>query len=212
MPGVLFLVSGASGVGKSTVRAHLAPRLGTAFTALELRDLAPSEAISMRGRQETAELAAARAAELAPYRRHLLLAGDPVAPAELVAAPSAAHTGGVAVCLLDATPEAQSARLSGRGDDPALLAAHLGFARWMREHAHDPLPRLDVVTPGCAPGARWERIAGLVEHGQWYVHVVDTSARRPADVADVVESWIGRALADPDPDLVMHPRDHHPDR
>lgn len=202
---MLFLVSGASGVGKSTVRELVAPRLGPTFDAVELRDLAPTDAISVRWRQETADLAAVRAVELRPHGRHLLLSGDPVAPAELTAAPSASRAGGVAVCLLDASPDAQTRRLRGRGDDPALLDAHLGFAQWMREHARDPLPRLDVLTHDAAPGARWDRVARLVEDSAWHVTVVDTSDERPEDVADAVEAWITAALDDDR--LVMHPRD-----
>ena len=208
MAGVLFLVSGASGVGKSTVREHLTPRLGSAFTTVELRDLASIETICMRWRQETAEVAAARAAVLSARGQHLLLSGDPVAPAELIAAPSASRAGGVAVCLLDASPEAQTSRLTGRGDDPTLLDAHLGFSQWMREHARNPLPRLEVLTQDDpAPRARWERVTGLVERGQWHVHVVDTSERRPEDVANAVEAWIERALSDEE--LVMHPSGDH---
>lgn len=205
MAAVLFLVSGASGVGKSTVRERLAGRLGPVFTAVELRDLASTEASSMRWRQETAEIAAARAALLSGHGQHLLLCGDPVAPAEMVAAPSASRTGGTAVCLLDADTEAQTARLTGRGDDPALLEAHLGFGQWMREHADNPLPRLEILTQDSAPGARWDRITRLVERGQWRVHVVDTSHQGPKDVVNTVETWIAQALADDD--LVMRPED-----
>lgn len=203
---MLFLISGASGVGKSTVREHLAPRLGTAFDAVELSDLASTEAVSMRWRQETADLAAVRAAELHPQGRHVLLSGDPVAAAELVAAPAAPRSGGIAVCLLDADAHTQTERLTRRGDDPALLDAHLGFGQWMREHANDPLPRLDVLIPHGAPTARWDRVSSLVERGQWRVAVVDTSGRRPGEVADDVEAWLRRALVDDG--QVMYPSDN----
>lgn len=202
---MLFLVSGASGVGKSTVRRLLAPQLGAAFTAVELGDLDPTDAMSVRWRQETAEIAAARAAALHPRGGHLLLCGDPVAPAEVVSAPSATRTGGVAACLLDADPLSQATRLRARGDDPALLDAHLGFAGWMREHAVDPLPRLDVLTQDPAPGARWARVADLVDRGDWRVHVIDTAARDADGVADAVGTWIRTALADDG--LVMHLRE-----
>lgn len=72
--------------------------------------------------------------ELQAERRHLLLCGDPVAAGEVLAAPSAAELDGVAVCLLDLSPEAQTSRLAGRGDDPTLLADHHAFADWMRGH------------------------------------------------------------------------------
>ncbi|MEV0728124.1 hypothetical protein [Polymorphospora sp. NPDC050346] len=191
------------------MRKHLAPRLGAAFEAVELCDLAATDAVSMRWRQETAEIAAARAVELLTTGRHLLLSGDPVAPAELIAAPSAARAGGVAVCLLDADPHTQTARLTERGDDPALLELHLGFAQWMREHADDPLPRLDVLTQDAAPDARWDRVARLVEQDQWHVAVLDTSGQQPVQVADAVEQWIAAGMTEEH--LVMHPTDEaHP--
>lgn len=48
------------------------------------------------------------AVELQTRGRHLLLAGDPVQAAEVVAAPSSPQLDAVAVCLLDAGPEAQA--------------------------------------------------------------------------------------------------------
>lgn len=201
----MFLVSGASGVGKSTVREHLGPRLGPTFEAVELRDLAPTDAVSVRWRQETADLAAARAAQLQALDRHLVLCGDPVAPAELIAAPAASRAGGVAVCLLDANPEVQAARLAGRGDDLSLFEAHHGFAQWMREHASDPLPRLDVLTHHGAPDARWDRVERLVKRDRWRVTVLDTTGCDPTSVADAVEGWIGAALGDNT--MIMYPAD-----
>jgi hypothetical protein len=69
-----------------------------------------------------------RAVELEQSGRHLLLAGDPVAAGEAVAAPSAAALEGIACCLLDLSPQAQAQRLERRGDPPALTSRHQAFA------------------------------------------------------------------------------------
>jgi hypothetical protein len=57
-----------------------------------------------------------RAVELQSSGRHRLPAGDPIPAAEVVAAPSAPWLDAIAVCRLDATPEAQAERLVTRGD------------------------------------------------------------------------------------------------
>ena len=76
--GVLLLITGASGVGKSTVRELVAPELSPAVECVELLQLCwrPSS-MSRVWRQQTAEAAVRRAVELHACGRHLLLAGDP---------------------------------------------------------------------------------------------------------------------------------------
>jgi len=121
---MLLLITGASGVGKSTVRAVVAPELSPQVESVELRDLAPSIATRLGWRQQAAEIAVRRAVELQASGRHLLLAGDPVPAIEVIAAPSAPQLDALAVCLLDVSAEAQAARLAARGDDPTLLVHH----------------------------------------------------------------------------------------
>jgi energy-coupling factor transporter ATP-binding protein EcfA2 len=103
---MFLLITGASGVGKTTVRRLLAPALMPLVECVELTDLVPRPArITKVWRQQTAEVAVRRAIELQASDRHLLLAGDPVPAAEVVAAPSAPELDAIAVCLLDATPK-----------------------------------------------------------------------------------------------------------
>ena len=136
---MLLLITGASGVGKSTVRTIVAPELSPRVECVELLDLTPPpDAMTRVWRQQTAEVAVRRAVELQDAGRHLLLAGDPVPAAEIVAAPSAPELDAIAVCLLDASAKAQAERLAARGDDPALLVHHQAFAEWMRRQATDP--------------------------------------------------------------------------
>lgn len=201
---MLFLVSGASGAGKSTVRELLAPRLDADFEAVELKDLGPTENVTVQWRQKMAEVAARRAADIAPSGRHLVLSGDPVAAGEVIAAPSATDTGGIAVCLLDITPEAQTRRLTQRGDPQELFPLHLTFAQWMREHAVDPLSRSQAITDEGASGMQWDRLeAAHADHSLWRTHLIDTSTRTPQEVAALVHEWIHDALTNES--LVMHP-------
>lgn len=201
---MLFLVSGASGTGKSTVREMLTPSLGTDFEAIELRDLGTTENVTIQWRQEMAEAAAIRAAAIAPSGKHLLLSGDPVTAGEVVAAPSAAETGGIAACILDIAPSAQTHRLTQRGDPPELLPQHHAFAQWMREHATDPLSRSEVLTDQGSPEMRWGRLeAAHADRSLWRIHLIDTSTRSPHEVASLVSEWIHDALTNQA--LVMRP-------
>lgn len=90
---MLLLITGASGAGKSTVRAAIADQLFPLVECAELLDLTSApETMTKAWRQQAAELAVRRAIELQASGRHLLLAGDPVPAAEVVAADWRAHT------------------------------------------------------------------------------------------------------------------------
>lgn len=150
-------------------------------------------------RQKTAETAVRRAVELQASGRHLLLAGDPIAAIEVIAAPSAPELDAVAVCLLDADTEAQAARLTARGDDLTLLVRHQAFAEWMRRQASDPLYMTHVVSDHGWEEMRWERLGQLAE--SWRMHTIDTSQLSREQVADEVLAWCRRALAGDAPAL-----------
>ena len=193
---MLLLITGASGVGKSTIRTIVAPELSPQVECVELLDLTPApDAMTLAWRQRTAEVAVRRAVELQDAGRHLLLAGDPVPAAEVVAAPSAAELDAIAVCLLDASAEAQAQRLVERGDDPALLIYHQAFAEWMRRQAADPLYMTHVVSDGGWEGMRWERLEQVA--ADWSMHTIDTSDMTKREVADAVLDWCRRAFLDP---------------
>jgi len=197
---VLLLITGASGIGKSTVRAVVAPELSPAVECVELLDLTPPpEAMTRVWRQQTADVAVRRAVELQASGRHLLLAGDPVPAAEIVAAPSASGLDVIAVCLLDATPEAQAERLATRGDHPELLPHHQAFAEWMRSQASDPLHMTHVISDASWEEMRWERLEQLAP--TWRMHTIDTTHMTRSEVADAVLDWCRRALAGDAPAL-----------
>ena len=191
---MLLLITGASGVGKSTVRAVVAPELSSVVECVELLDLTPPpEAMTRVWRQQTAEMAVRRAVALQASGRHLLLAGDPVPAAEVVAAPSAPALDAIAVCLLDAAPQAQAERLAARGDPPALLPHHQAFAEWMRRQASDPLHMTHVVSEASWEEMRWERLEQLA--ADWRMHTIDTTHMTKRDVSDAVLDWCRHALA-----------------
>jgi hypothetical protein len=124
------------------------------------------------------------------------LSGDPVAAGEVLAAPSADALDGVAICLLDATPQAQAARLRRRGDHPATLAMHEAFADWMRGHARNPRHMPHVLTEHGWSEMRWERWTGMpAGDDRWQMELVDTSDRSREQVAEQVGAWHRRALA-----------------
>jgi hypothetical protein len=183
------------------VRAIVAPELAPAVEAVELLDLTSRpEAMTKHWRQQAAEVAVRRAVELQASRRHLLLAGDPVPAAEVVAAPSAPGLDAIAVCLLDAAPEVQAERLVARGgDQPALLPHHQAFAAWMRRQASDPLHMTHVVSDGGWAEMRWERLEQVAD--SWRIHTVDTTHMNRREVAEAVLAWCRRALAGDAPAL-----------
>jgi hypothetical protein len=200
---VLLLITGASGVGKSTVRALVAPELSPRVVSVELADLAPlPSSRTLTWRQQNAETAVRRAVELQAAGRHLLLAGDPVPAIEVIAAPSAPQLDAVAVCLLDASAEVQAARLTARGDDPTLLVHHQAFAEWMRGQASDPLHMAHVVSEDGWHEMRWERLEHLAD--SWRMHTINTSQLSREEVAAHALAWCRRALAGDAPVLQVN--------
>lgn len=199
---MFLLVTGASGAGKSTVRAAVEPELSPQVECVELAHLAPRPAApTLRWRQQTVEAAVHRAVELQDAGRHLLLAGDPVPAIEVIAAPSARQLDRVAVCLLDVSAEAQAERLAGRHDDPALLVHHQAFAAWMRRQAGDPLHMTEVVSIDGWDEMRWERLQRV--RGGWGMHTIDTTGLGRREVADRVLGWCRDALAGTSPALAV---------
>jgi broad-specificity NMP kinase len=193
---MFLLITGASGAGKTTVREAVAPALAPAVESVELRHLVPFPAVpTIAWRQQAAEAAVRRALELQADGRHLLLAGDPVAAGEVLAAPSADAVDGIAVCLLDVNAETQTERLAGRGYDSGLLRDNHAFAAWMRGHARDPRHMLDVLTTGGWEAMRWDRLsAANLADGSWGMELIDTSSLTRDQVAAEVLAWCERAV------------------
>ena len=191
---MLLLVTGASGVGKTTARFHATTLLDPSFVAVELAHLGPIPPVpTVRWRQQQVEVAVRRAIELAKEGRHLLLAGDPIPAGEVLAAPSADHVD-VAVCLLDADARSQSERLDARQDPPEIRHLHHGFADWMRVHAVDPSYVPEAVTNDSWEEMVWDRWVGRRSGPEWAMTVVDTSTMAGEEVGSAVADWCRRAV------------------
>jgi hypothetical protein len=188
---VLLLIAGASGAGKTSVREEIAGELAPGVEAVELRHLGTVPAApDLAWRQHMAERAVARSCVLDAQGGHLLLAGDPVAPGEVLAAPSATFVD-IAVCLLDVSEATQRERLRRRGDPEELLPRHAAFAAWLRRHAEDPTHMPHVLTTGGWDGMRWSRLATL----PWQITVIDGSAMSVAESGRAALQWVRDALS-----------------
>ncbi len=192
---MFFLVTGASGVGKSTVRKLLEPEFAPVLEIAELGMLGSTPKWSIEWRHRMVERMVRRAIELGTEEKHFLLCGDPVPPGEVWAAPSADRLGGLEVCLLDAHEEAQTARLRARGDEARYIGHHVAFANWMRRHVVDPGHMPEVLTRNAWPEMSWDRWVGrALSCPPWSSEVIDTSDLEPAEVARRVAHWLRRRL------------------
>jgi hypothetical protein len=194
MESVLLVISGASCAGKTSVRTAIAADLEPAVTAVELRHLgAVPDPPTLEWRQRMAEEAVLRARRLEEKGRHLLLSGDPVAPGEVLAAPSARLVD-IAVCLLDVRERAQRERLRRRGDPEELFERHVAFADWMRQHARDPRHMTHVLSTGGWSEMRWSRLTDM-EADEWRISIIDGSDLTRAEANQAALQWVTDAIA-----------------
>lgn len=188
---MFFLVTGASGVGKSTVRRLIEAELSGQVTVCELATLGITPEWSLRWRHETVEHVVQLALKQQEFGKHFLLCGDPVPPGELYATPSARQLERIEVCLLDVSPEKQIERLTLRGDPVELIPRHVAFADWMRQHVRDHRYRPDVIMKDGWEEMRWEVwTADEVKTVPWRSRIIDTSNLEPVEVAQLVSEWI----------------------
>lgn len=193
---MFLLVTGASGVGKSTLRRTITRRFRATLIPAELATLGLTPEWSLRWRHQAVERTVQRALEAQQAGKHFLLCGDPVPPGELYAAPSADRLEGIAVCLLDAAPHAQRERLRARGDDPELLPHHLAFADWMRRHVADHRHRPDILLQDGWEAMRWERwLRPDLDQPPWDVCIIDTTDLAPSAVSAQVAAWVRGVLS-----------------
>jgi hypothetical protein len=188
---MLFLVTGASGVGKSTVRKLIEPEFAHVLEVAELGMLGSTPKWEIEWRHRMVERAVRRALDAQREGKHFLLCGDPVPPGEVWAAPSADHLARLNVCLLDAGERAQTARLLERGDDSKFIRHHVAFADWMRHHVVDHRHRSEVITRNAWLQMRWERWVGIAAtQPPWSIYIIETSKLSPREVAHLVAQWL----------------------
>lgn len=194
---MFFLVTGASGVGKTTVRKLIEGEIAGQVAACELGSLGMTPEWSLRWRHQAVEQAVQLALKHQESGKHFLLCGDPVPPGELYAAPSADKLAGIEVCLLDVCAERQMERLRQRGDRAELMPHHVAFAEWMRRHAVDHRHRPEVIINQGWEQMRWQVWnSDEITAGPWNSHVIDTSELEPGEVAREVVSWMKLHLRD----------------
>ena len=193
---MFLLVTGASGVGKSTVRRVLEAELADVLEIEELAVLGVKPEWRIAWRHEMVERMMHRALSARRLGKHFMLCGDPVPPGEVVAVPSATELGPFAVCLLDASADVQRRRLAARGDDETLIPHHIAFAEWLRQHVVDHRHRPEVLLQSAWPEMRWERLFDDERTDlPWRAEVIDTSERTPDQVAGLVAAWVHEQLA-----------------
>lgn len=188
---MFFLVTGASGVGKTTVRKLIEPKIAGRVAACELGSLGLTPEWTLRWRHQAVEQVVQLALEKQKLGMHFLLCGDPVPPGELYCVPSAGELNGIHICLLDISPEKQIERLTQRGDTPEYIPHHVAFAEWMRHHCLDHRHRPEVIINGGWDKMLWQVWnSPEVIHVPWTTHLIDTTPLTPTQVADQVLSWI----------------------
>jgi hypothetical protein len=187
---MFFLVTGASGVGKTSVRKLIEAELAGQVAVCELGMLGLVPEWSLRWRHQAVEHVVRLALEKQKSGMHFMLCGDPVPPGELYAAPGAGDLAEIQVCLLDASPEKQTERLNQRGDAPEYIPHHIAFAEWMRHHVVDHRHRPEVIINNGWDQMRWHVWnSDAVTRVPWSSHIIDTSDLTPKQVAEQVLAW-----------------------
>ena len=188
---MFFLVTGASGVGKSTVRKLIEPEFADVLEAAELAMLGSTPKWSIAWRHQMVERMVRHALDVQRDGKHFLFCGDPVPPGEVWAAPSADRLDRLDVCLLDAGERAQTARLLERGDDSNFIRHHVAFADWMRHHVVDHRYRPEVITQNAWPQMRWDRWVEIAAiQPPWSSYIIETSKLGPREVGHLVAQWL----------------------
>lgn len=187
---MLLSLSGASGVGKSTVLTELQRSgLGPDITCVEFDSIGVPEDADTAWRHSAIERWVRFSIDEQDAGRHVLLAGQ-VPPGELLAAPSADRLDGIAVHVLHCSPAMQERRLIGRGEPGDSLIHHLRFGTWFHRHAMDPTFQPEVIRVGSAVPMAWERWENVGDdRARWPVSVTDTDGLAPAEVVERVRGW-----------------------
>ncbi len=185
---MLFLITGASGSGKSACIPHL-KRLIPDILIHDVDELGVPDGADAVWRQRITEKWILQALVYQWAGHDMVLCGNTVL-GEVLASPSAPALDGLATCLLDCHDVVRIDRLQGRGDDQATQDM-LCWAAWQRMHAVDPQWRPDVIQDGSAPEMRWDRWHDWQRSDpRWDVWVLDTTELSVETVAERIATWV----------------------
>jgi hypothetical protein len=183
---MLFLMTGASGSGKTTCLE----RLGGLVPGVVLHDfdtIGIPENATPAWRVEADEIWLERALDLQQDGRDVLLAGQ-TPLGELLACPRAIELDGIAACLIDCSDGERRRRLGSR--TASFGQAHYNWATWMRGHAADPQWEPHVIREA-DPTLRWDRWERwTADDPRWHVWSVDTTNVPVDEVARHVAEWM----------------------
>lgn len=190
---MLFVLTGSSAAGKSSVLPGLAARVED-LEAHDFDELGVPRGASRRWRHQATEEWTRRTVASQADGRDTLIAGQsPLG--EWLAVPSATELDGIAVCLLDVSDRVRSDRLGRRA---TAIVPHrtqfghlLAWASWHRAHAADPQWRQDVIRQGCWEQMRWPRWEHWERRDRrWDVLTLDTSGAAIDETVEELVHWI----------------------
>ncbi len=185
---MLFLITGASGSGKSACIPHLKPLIPDVLIH-DVDELGVPDGADAVWRQRITEKWILQALIYQWAGRDMVLCGNTVL-GEVLASPSAPVLDGLATCLLDCHDVVRIDRLRGRGDGLATQDM-LCWAAWQRMHAVDPQWRPDVIQDGSAPEMRWDRWHDWQRGDpRWDVWGLDTTELPVETVAERIAAWV----------------------
>jgi hypothetical protein len=184
---MLYLVTGASGSGKTACLEVLRPR-NPQIVWYDFDELGVPTNADLVWRQQTTEYWLQRAIQNQAKGLDTCINGNMIL-GEVLACPSAPKINGLAVCLLDCYDVARIDRLRTRGSD--LTHEMLCWAAWQRMHAVDPQWYQNTIRNDAAPEMRWERWADWQRGDpRWQTRVLDTTTLGIEEVAEAILKWM----------------------